>query len=143
MLQSLRGMKLLVRTDTVVGWNRNLHACGPEIVSRPKRPGRPRTLRSIRILVLRLARENPCWGYRRVHGELLVVGVKVAPSTVWEILNEAGIDPAPQRSASTWAAFLRSQANALLAAACSSVASLERSPRPGPDRISSPAARPP
>jgi hypothetical protein len=60
-------------------------------------------------------RENPCRGYRRVHGELLVVGVKVAPSTVWEILNEAGIDPAPQRSASTWAAFLRSQANALLA----------------------------
>ena len=117
-MQALRGMKLLVRPDTVVGWHRNLLARRHAIVSRPKRPGRPRTLRSIRILVLRLARENPCWGYRRVHGELLVVGVKVAPSTVWEILNEAGIDPAPQRSASTWAAFLRSQANALLACGC-------------------------
>jgi putative transposase len=49
--------------------------------------------RSIRVLVLRLVRENPGWGYRRVHGELLVLGVKVAASTVWEILHEAGIDP--------------------------------------------------
>jgi hypothetical protein len=94
-LQALRGMKLLVRPDTVLRWHRNLLARRHAIVSRPKRLGRPRTLRSIRILVLRLARENPCWGYRRVHGELLVVGVKVAPFTVWEILNEAGIDPAP------------------------------------------------
>jgi putative transposase len=51
-----------------------------------------------------------------VHGELLVLGVKVAPSTVWEILREAGIDPAPDRSATTWADFLRTQAGALLAA---------------------------
>jgi putative transposase len=54
-------------------------------------------------------------GYRRVHGELLVLGVKVAPSTVWEILKEAGIDPAPGRAATTWASFLQSQAEALLA----------------------------
>jgi hypothetical protein len=66
-------------------------------------------------LVLRLVRENPGWEYRRVHGELLVLGVKVAPSTVWEILKGAGIDPAPGRSATTWADFLRSQAEALLA----------------------------
>jgi hypothetical protein len=65
--------------------------------------------------VLRLARENPGWGYRRLHGELLVLEVKVAASTVWEMLKEAGIDPAPERAASTWADFLRSQADALLA----------------------------
>ena len=47
--------------------------------------------------------------------ELLVLGVKVAASTIWDILQEAGIDPAPERSTSTWAAFLRSQADALLA----------------------------
>jgi putative transposase len=76
----------------------------------------PRTLRSIRALVLRLARENGSWGYRRVHGELLTLGVKVAPSTVWEILHEAGIDPAPDRAVTTWTDFLRSQADALLAA---------------------------
>lgn len=66
-------------------------------------------------MVLRLARENPNWGYRRLHGELLVLGVKVAASTVWEILKEAGIDPATERASSTWASFLRSQAEALLA----------------------------
>jgi hypothetical protein len=71
-------------------------------------------VRSIRVLVLRLVRENPAWGYRRVHGELLVLGVKVAASTVWEILHDAGIDPAPERSFTTWADFLRSQAEALL-----------------------------
>jgi hypothetical protein len=70
---------------------------------------------SIRALVLRLARENPSWGYRRLHGELLVLGVKVAASTVWEILKDDGIDPAPERASSTWAAFLHSQADALLA----------------------------
>jgi hypothetical protein len=66
--------------------------------------------------VLRLARENSTWGYRRIHGELLVLGVKVAASTVWEILHEAGIDPAPQRTSIAWATFLRSQAHAIVAA---------------------------
>jgi putative transposase len=67
------------------------------------------------LLVLRLARENPGWGYRRIHGELLVPGIKVAASTVWEILQQAGIGPAPERTTATWASFLRSQAGALLA----------------------------
>jgi transposase len=85
----LRGLRLLVRPDTVLRWHRDLIIRRHAAASRPKRPGRPRTLRSIRVLVLRLARENPSWGYRRLHGELLVLGVKVAPSTVWEILREA------------------------------------------------------
>jgi putative transposase len=72
-------------------------------------------LRSLRVLVLRLARENPSWGYRRIHGELLVLGLKVAASTVWEILTDAGTPPAPQRTSSTWTQFLRSPAEALLA----------------------------
>lgn len=67
------------------------------------------------MLVLRLARENPSLGYRRIHGELLVLGVKVAASSVWEILRQAGIDPAPDRTRTMWASFLRSQADALLA----------------------------
>src|SRR3954471_20256692 len=106
----LRELRLLVRPDTVLRWHRNLLARRHTAISRPKRPGRPRTVRSIRALVLRLVRENPSWGYRRVHGELLVLGVKVAASTVWEILKDAGIDPAPERAASTCAGFLRSQA---------------------------------
>jgi hypothetical protein len=60
-------------------------------------------------------RENPSWGYRRIHGELLVLGIKIAASTVWEILRQAGIDPALERASTTWADFLRSQADALLA----------------------------
>ena len=107
--------RLLVRPDTVLRWHRDLLARRHAARSRPRRPGRPRTVRSIRLLVLRLARENPCWGYRRIHGELLVLGIKVAASTVWEILQQAGIDPAPERTSTTWASFLRSQADALLA----------------------------
>jgi putative transposase len=113
--QALGRMRLLVRPDTVLRWHRDLIRKRHAARSRPRRPGRPRTVHSIRALVLRLVRENPAWGYRRVHGELLVLGVKVAPSTVWEILKEAGIDPAPERSTATWADFLRSQAEALLA----------------------------
>jgi putative transposase len=111
----LRHLHLVVRPDTVLRWHRDLIARRHAQRSRPKRAGRPRTVRSIRALVLRLVHENPHWGYRRVHGELLVLGVKVAASTVWEILKDNGIDPAPDRSATTWAAFLRSQADALLA----------------------------
>jgi transposase len=111
----LKRLRLVVSPDTVLRWHRDMLARRHAQRSRPARPGRPRTVRSIRVLVLRLVRENPGWGYRRVHGELLVLGVKVAASTVWEILHEAGIDPAPERSSATWAGFLRSQAEALLA----------------------------
>jgi putative transposase len=112
----LHQIRLVVRPETVLRWHRDLMAAHHARISRPKRVGRPRTVRSIRVLVLRLARENDSWGYRRIHGELLVLGIKVAASTVWEILKEAGIDPAPERSSTTWAAFLRSQADAILAA---------------------------
>ncbi|HEU5024970.1 MAG TPA: hypothetical protein VFV01_08630 [Spirillospora sp.] len=106
-------MRLLVRPDTVLCWHRDLIAGRHAARSKPRRPGRPPAVRSIRLLVLRLVRENPGWRYRRVHGELLVLGVKVAASTIWEMLTDAGIDPAPERSATTWAGFLRSQAGGL------------------------------
>jgi putative transposase len=112
----LRQILLPVRPETVLRWHRDLIAARHACISRPKRVGRPPTVRSIRALVLRLARENSSWGYRRIHGELLVLGVKVAASTVWEILREAGIDPAPERTSDNWAVFLRSQAEAILAA---------------------------
>jgi putative transposase len=72
-------------------------------------------VRSVRALVLRFARENPSWGYRRIHGELAGLGITVAPSTVWEILKTHGIQPSPHRDRQTWAAFLRDQADAILA----------------------------
>jgi len=112
----LHQIRLLVRPETVLRWHRDLIAAHHARISRPKRVGRPPTVRSIRILVLRLARENNSWGYRRIHGELLALGVKVAASTVWAILHDAGIDPAPERTSDGWAVFLRSQAEAILAA---------------------------
>jgi putative transposase len=113
--QTVHRLRLLVRPDTILRWHCDLLRRRHAKASRPKRPGRPRTIRSIRVLVLRLAKDNPNWGYRRIHGELLVLGIKVAASTVWQILTDAGIEPAPQRTSSTWAQFLRSQAEVLLA----------------------------
>ncbi|WP_130334637.1 hypothetical protein [Micromonospora kangleipakensis] len=98
---TLQGLRLLVRPDTILKWHRDLIARRHAAASRPRRRGRPRTPRSIRVLVLRLAKENGSWGYRRVHGELLTLGINLAPSTVWEILRQAGIDPAPDRAATT------------------------------------------
>jgi putative transposase len=69
--------------------------------------GRPPVRRTVRSVVLRLAGENESWGYRRIHGELAGLGIKVAPLTVWQILKSAGIDPAPRRDGPGWAEFLR------------------------------------
>jgi putative transposase len=70
----------------------------------------------VRALVLEMARANPSWGYRRIHGELTGLGHKLAASTVWQILKDAGIDPAPTRSGQAWRAFLNAQAKTILAA---------------------------
>jgi putative transposase len=113
--QTLRQVRLLVKPDTVLRWHRDLLRRQHAMRSRPKHMGRPTTVRSIRLLVLQLARENPTWGYRRIHGELAVLGIKVAASTIWEILRAAGIDPSPQRTTTTWGTFIRSQADTLLA----------------------------
>lgn len=74
-------------------------------------PGRPPTRPTIRALVLRLARENPTWGYRRIAGEITGLGRKIAPATVWAILQKAGFDPAPRRGDLTWSQFLKEQAS--------------------------------
>ncbi|MEV0622618.1 helix-turn-helix domain-containing protein [Nonomuraea sp. NPDC050404] len=78
-------------------------------------PGRPPIRPTIRALVLRLAAENPGWGYRRIAGQIAGLGRKVSPATVWAILKRAGFDPAPQRGGPTWAQFLKAQASGILA----------------------------
>jgi putative transposase len=103
-----------VTPATLLAWHRKLAARKYDI-GKQRKPGRPPTVRSIARLVVRLATENPLWGYRRIHGELTKLGVTVAPSTVWEILRAAGIDPAPRRSGPTWRQFLHAQAAGILA----------------------------
>jgi putative transposase len=78
---------------TLLAWHRRLAARKYD-TSRRRKPGRPPAIRSIARLVVRLAKENPLWGYRRIHGELTKLGVRIAPSTVYEILRAADIGPA-------------------------------------------------
>jgi len=103
-----------VTPATLLAWHRKLAASKPDTRKRRK-PGRPPTAPSIARLVVRLAKENALWGYRRIHGELTKLGVTVAPSTVWEILRAAGIDPAPRRSGPMWRQFLHAQAAGIVA----------------------------
>jgi putative transposase len=102
-----------VQPETLLRWHR-------ELVRRKwtythRRPGRPAIPAGTVSLVLRLARENPTWGYRRIHGELATMGVRLAPSSVWAILRRHGIEPTPRRTGPTWAEFLRAQAGTMLA----------------------------
>ena len=109
------GLRLLVSPETIVRWHRDIVRRRWAARSIRGKTGRPATRRNINALVLRLARENTDWGYRRIHGELAGLGVKIAASTVREILKNAGIHPAPRRAGATWRQFLRSQAEAILA----------------------------
>ena len=103
-----------VTPATLLAWHRRLAARKYD-TSNSRKPGRPPTVPGIARLAVRLAKENPLWGHRRIHGELAKLGVMVAPSTVWEILRAAGIDPAPRRAGPTWRQFLHAQAAGILA----------------------------
>jgi transposase InsO family protein len=111
----LEGLHLVVRPDTVLRWHRDLVARRHAQRSRPRRPGRPRTVRSIRVLVLRLVRENPGWGVSP--GARRAAGAWGKGRRFHRLGNPArGRDrPGTERSSTTWADFLRSQAGALLA----------------------------
>ena len=98
----------LVTPDSLLRWHRRRIAAHWSYPARSS--GRPPTAIELRRLALQMATENPTWGYRRVHGELVGLGQRIAASTVWQILKTNNIDPAPDRSSVTWSQFLRSQA---------------------------------
>jgi putative transposase len=104
---------MIVTPQTLLRWHRQLVRRSWTQSQRP--PGRPPVERRVRELVLRLARENPRWGYPRIAGELLKLGVRVSPSTVRRLLLAAGLTPAPRRSGPSWREFLRQQAASMLA----------------------------
>ncbi len=107
---------LLVKPETVLGWHRALvRRKWATYRGRPRR-GRPPTSAACRQLILRMARENPRWGYFRIRGELLKLGQRVAATTIRSVLLGAGIPPAGRRSQLTWKQFLAAHAESLMAA---------------------------
>src|ERR1019366_1050903 len=104
-----------VTPATLRAWHRKL-AGRKYGTSGRRKPGRPPAVPGIARLAVRLAKENPPRGHRRVHGGLTETGIAVAPSTVWEIRRAAGIDPAPRRTGPAWRQFLHAQAAGILAA---------------------------
>jgi len=109
--RSRRG-RFFVQPETLLRWHRDLVR---RKWTHPHRPGRPRIPAGTMAIILRLARENPIWGYRRIQGELATMGVVLAPSSVWTILKRNGIDPSPIRKGPTWTEFLSTQASSMLA----------------------------
>ncbi|MFI0469670.1 integrase core domain-containing protein [Saccharopolyspora sp. 5N102] len=105
-----------VQPATILAWHRRFIARKWDYSALRRHTGRPPTHPTIKKLVLRLARENPRWGHRRIQGELVGLGHPIAASTVWEILDSAGIDPAPRRTGPTWKQFLAAQAHGIIAA---------------------------
>jgi putative transposase len=104
--------RFFVRPDTLLRWHQDLVR---RRWSYPHRRGRPCVALELRDLVLRLARENPSWGYRRIPRRAVPPRIQIRASTVWAILQRAGVEPAPKRSAQTWRQFLRAQAKSVLA----------------------------
>jgi transposase InsO family protein len=109
----VRWRSFFVTPETLLAWHRRLVARRWTYSGR--RPGRPRISLEIRELVLRLARENPRWGYRRIAGELLGLGVQISATSVRKVLMGAGVGPAGQRGGSSWREFIRGQAQSIIA----------------------------
>jgi len=104
----------IVRPETLLRWHREL-VRKKWTYRRTGHPGRPPVDADVRDLVVRLGRENPRWGYQRIRGELLKLGIRISATTVRTILLRGGLDPAPHRAGPTWTEFLRLQAAGILA----------------------------
>jgi transposase len=96
----------VVRPETLLRWHREL-VRKKWTHRRTGRPGRPAIEPDVRDLIVRLGRENPRWGYQRIRGELLKLGIRISATTVRTILLRAGLDPAPRRAGPTWSQFLK------------------------------------
>lgn len=107
---------LIVHPETVLAWHRALVRRKWDAYRRRGQPGRPRMAAECRELVLRLARENPRWGYVRIRGELLKLGRDVSATAIRNLLRRHGVPTSPHRSRLSWREFLRAQASGIVAA---------------------------
>jgi putative transposase len=103
----------LVRPETLLRWHRRLVAGAWTYPHRGT--GRPPLDQELQQLIVRLARENPRWGYQRIKGELLRLGMRVSATAIRTTLRRHGLDPTPRPTTTTWRAFLRQQAAGILA----------------------------
>ena len=108
-----RWSSFLVTPDTIMRWHRRLVT--RKWTQAQSRGGRPPLASDVVALVLRLASENPRWGYRRIQGELKKLGVSVSATAIRTVLLRNGLRPAPRRASVTWRAFLRAQASGIVA----------------------------
>jgi putative transposase len=113
LLPRARWSVFLVRPETLLCWHRRM------VRRRWTYPttstGRPPVSEQVQQLIVRIARENPRWGYQRIHGELLRLGVRVSASSIRRVLRVQGLDPAPRRGPTNWRSFLRQQAAGIVA----------------------------
>jgi hypothetical protein len=112
LLPTRRRLGLLVTPATILRWHRQL--VSRRWTTPPAPRGRPAIPAGLRALAVRLATENPIWGYRRIHGELTGLGYQIGASTIWKVLHSAGIDPSTRRAGPSWVEFLRAQAQGIL-----------------------------
>jgi putative transposase len=103
----------LVKPETLLRWHRRLVAGAWTYPYR--QTGRPPLDHEVQQLIIRLARDNPRWGYQRIQGELLRLGARVSATAICTTLRRHGLDPAPRRATSTWRSFLRQQAAGIVA----------------------------
>jgi len=111
-LPRVRWSSFVVTPATLLRWHRRLVA---KRWTYGRQPGRPPTDRQVRVLIIRLARENPRWGYQRIVGELKGLGVSISATTVKKILREEQLGPVGRRRGPTWSGFLRTQATSVMA----------------------------
>ncbi|MGH2787175.1 MAG: helix-turn-helix domain-containing protein [Actinomycetota bacterium] len=111
-LPRARWVGFLVTSKTLLRWHRELvRRKWARYGNRP--PGRPPLPAELGELILRLAKENPSWGYKRIQGELLKVGIKMSATAIRKLLSRRGLGPAPRRGGTTWRQFLARQASGM------------------------------
>jgi len=124
--QRMQQVMLIFKPDTILRWYREL-VRRKWALHQKRKPGRPRLSSELEELIIRLANENPRWGYDKIHGELLKLGFAVSPTSVRNVLKRHRISPAPQRFSLSWRSFLGHYKDQILACVFSTIVTISLS----------------